>query len=308
MKKFLIKSISILLMALITLCVYPITTFAANYETSYNNYNTPEHNDWAYWSGNSVRKSSATTKDEIRWMQASINYLIKNKGLEAQLLDCDGSFGPASQKATKVLQKALGLTQDGSFGPNTIAKTKLVLSGEISLKGVKQNSGSTYSTTKSTEKVSTSQIQKVLDKYGYKTGKYWTYPSDGSANRGYKASNRYGSQYSYNYYNSWECAGFAGFVMGEVTDKKDIMSGSAKGWKKISGERNISSLQVGDIIRAGGHSAVVLSVDSKGKCKFAEAWGNAGCKINIGNFNGSYNTLSAIKDVYSVSHIWRYTG
>ena len=35
--------------------------------------------------------------------------------------EIDGSFGPATETATRAAQAALGLTQDGSCGPATLA-------------------------------------------------------------------------------------------------------------------------------------------------------------------------------------------
>ena len=104
-----------------------MTAYAANYTTKYTSYNEPESNDYAYWNGSKVVKGSNTTTNEIKWMQAALNYCISNKGLNASKLDVDGSFGPASKKATLAFQKKYGLSQDGSFGPSTIAKMKSIL-------------------------------------------------------------------------------------------------------------------------------------------------------------------------------------
>lgn len=105
------------------------TASAANYTSNYSKYDEPENSgDYAYWNGKKVVKSSSTTKEEIQWMQAAINYCIKNKGLNVKnLLDVDGSFGPASKEATIKFQKKYGLDADGSFGPSTIKKMKKVL-------------------------------------------------------------------------------------------------------------------------------------------------------------------------------------
>lgn len=104
-----------------------ISVFAANYSTNYSSYNQPESNDFAYWNGKKVVKGSGTTTNEIKWMQAALNYCISKKGLNASKLNVDGSFGPASKKTTTAFQKKYGLSQDGSFGPSTISKMKSVL-------------------------------------------------------------------------------------------------------------------------------------------------------------------------------------
>lgn len=130
MKKLSKKLVSVVL-ALVTvfttLAATATTAFAANYSTSYSSYNEPESNDYAYWNGKKVVKGSGTTTNEIKWMQAALNYCIAKKGLNASKLDVDGSFGPASKKATTAFQKKYGLSQDGSFGKNTISKMKSVL-------------------------------------------------------------------------------------------------------------------------------------------------------------------------------------
>lgn len=111
----------------LSVSVISLTASAANVSASLG-YNEPENSgDYAYWNGSKVVKSSSTTKDEIKWMQAALNYCIRNKGLNASILTIDGSFGPACKKATLAFQKKYGLSQDGSFGPTTIKKMKSVL-------------------------------------------------------------------------------------------------------------------------------------------------------------------------------------
>lgn len=130
MKKFSQKFIAVFLaiVTMFTTCISgAMTTLAANYSTNYSSYNEPESNDYAYWNGKKVVKGSGTTTNEIKWMQAALNYCISKKGLNASKLDVDGSFGPASKKTTTAFQKKYGLSQDGSFGPKTISKMKSVL-------------------------------------------------------------------------------------------------------------------------------------------------------------------------------------
>ena len=131
MKKTFRKSISLILVVitlLSTLSVFAVSASAASYPTNYSSYDQPESSDFARWNGSKVVKGSGTNKNEIKWMQAAINYCIANRGLKASYLTVDGSFGPSSKKATIEFQKAYGLTADGSFGPATIAKMKTVLS------------------------------------------------------------------------------------------------------------------------------------------------------------------------------------
>lgn len=118
-------------MAFITLvtifCTSAITVNAASQTTNYNQFTTPSSSDYAYWNGKKVVKASGTTVSEIKWMQASLNYCIKYKGLKASYISVDGSFGPASKSVTLAFQKKYGLKQDGSFGPSTISKMKTIL-------------------------------------------------------------------------------------------------------------------------------------------------------------------------------------
>lgn len=127
LSKKLVSVVLVLVTVFTTLAATATTAFAANYSTSYSSYNEPESNDYAYWNGKKVVKGSGTTTNEIKWMQAALNYCIAKKGLNASKLDVDGSFGPASKKATTAFQKKYGLTQDGSFGSKTISKMKSVL-------------------------------------------------------------------------------------------------------------------------------------------------------------------------------------
>lgn len=141
------KSISLLLAVLFVISLLPlgeVSASAANYTTSYNSYDRPETSgDYAYWNGKKTVKSSSTTKSEIKWMQAALNYCIVNKGVSASKLDVDGSFGPASKKATQAFQKKYSLSVDGSFGPSTIKKMISVLNSSSS------SSSSTTSTSQS---------------------------------------------------------------------------------------------------------------------------------------------------------------
>jgi len=143
MKKTFRKSISLILIILTlvsTLSVFAVSASAASYPTNYTSYNAPENNDYAYWSGSKMVKGSGTSKDEVRYIQAALNYCIKYEGLNTDYIAVDGSFGPASAKATRAFQKACGLTQDSSFGPNCIKKLKEVLNdGKATFKSEKSD-------------------------------------------------------------------------------------------------------------------------------------------------------------------------
>lgn len=146
MKKIKLLTTLVLVFAMILSCL-TVSANAATDPTNYAAYTTPSSSDYAYWNGSSVVKASGTTTSEIKWMQASLNYCKKYKGLAlSAYLTVDGSFGPASKTACTAFQKKYGLTQDGSFGPSTIAKMKSVLSSGT---GSASASASTTSTTTS---------------------------------------------------------------------------------------------------------------------------------------------------------------
>lgn len=167
MKKSITKflSIALSLATVFSINAFGMTAFAANYTTNYSNYDAPENSgDYAYWNGSKVVRSGSTSKDEVMWMQAALNYCITNKGLSTSKLNVDGSFGPASKAATTAFQKKYGLSVDGSFGPSTISKMKSVLNPpaptpapsntSISASSIKTQITSTYSSAKKLAKVS----------------------------------------------------------------------------------------------------------------------------------------------------------
>ena len=340
------KVIAVVLCLITMFSVMSISTVAANYTTSYTSYSTPSNSgDYAYWNGSKVVRASGTTVSEVKWMQAALNYCIKYRGLSGSYLDVDGSFGPASKKATTAFQKAYGLSVDGSFGPSTIKKMKDVLKSS-------PNNNTTTSTAKNDGKITTEMIKAVCDKYGYANGKYWTiYDNNGKKASGtWNASKTYfsnrknccstinktvkndlyatnnpvknGDYYkSYNYQSQYECHGFACYVMAKVVQNitgknNDVIprDGSKNGWTKIAA-KNATDLKVGDIVRVNGsdavHSAIVYSIDSNGKITFLEAGGGSACKIRLGvgfDFSTKYYTLQKIKDNFTLEYVYRYTG
>lgn len=299
---------------------------AANYTTEYWKYSTPTSTDYAYWNGSRVVKSRTTTKSDMRWMQATLNHCIAMEGLQADYIDVDGSLGPASCKLVGIWQQAckdIGIYKgaiDSSFGPQSIACMLTVLNDEKATFASEPVSAPKNETT-----ITTEAIYEVLNKYGYKTGAYWTRYEPSVKNNDcskvrftkdddlYASSNKAtanGSYKSYNYEQSWECAGFSRYVMAKVTGTNCIpRNGSDNNWEKLT---NVSELQVGDIVvttgHSTGHSAIVLSVNGK-NCTFAEVWGSYGSKISVnGKFNGRCSTLEQIKNTYHLDYVYRFRG
>lgn len=302
------KLLALVLSVISVFSIFTVTALAA--DISYSKYDTPESSgDYAYWNGSKVVKSSSTNNNEIKWMQASMNYLISVGYISGSYLTVDGSFGPASKAMCIKFQAKTGLSQDGSFGPGTIQKMKDVLSSKPWQKKT--------TTTSSNSKITTDAIKKVLNNYGYATGKYWTYKAGGSATSSYVATTRKGRAYSYKY-NGVECYGFANFVMHIVTGKNvNPNNGNKDGWKYIKAS-DVSELKVGDIVRIGksnsnGHSGIVLTKDSKGNCTFAQCFGGVDNKISIGTSLastsfGSHSTLSSMKNKGVLLYVYRYVG
>lgn len=76
-----------------------------------------------------VERSDNTTDEEIAWMQASLNFMIDHMGLEAEHLEVDGSYGPASAAATAAFREAVGLPAEGGFDGAAIEKMQQLLKG-----------------------------------------------------------------------------------------------------------------------------------------------------------------------------------
>lgn len=304
------KIIAILLALVAVFSLCSISAAAFSYDGSYGNYDAPENSgDYAQWNGSKMVKSSSTDKREVQWMQAALNYCKKNLGVSfSDYLEIDGKFGPASKKATQAFQSKYKLTVDGSFGPSTIKKMKDVL----------PPTPTPAPTPSPSSKITTKQIQSVLDTYGYVTNKYWNHKSGASATSGYMATNQKGRSYSYSY-NGVECYGFANFVMHKVTGVKSVNpnNGNKDGWKYIKAS-DVKELKVGDIVRIGksnsnGHSGVVLTVDGAGNCTFAQCFGGVDNKISIGtklasSSFGSHGTLSSMKNNGVLLYVYRYVG
>ncbi len=302
------RLLALVLAVISVISIFTLTVFAA--DTSYSKYDTPESSgDYAYWNGKKVVKSGSTNTSEIKWMQASMNYLISVGYISGSYLTVDGSFGPASKAMCIKFQAKTGLSKDGSFGPGTIQKMKDVLN--------KKPWEKTTTTTSSNSEITTDAIKKVLNSYGYETDKYWTYKAGGNPTSSYVATTRKGKAYSYNY-NGVQCYGFANFVMHIVTGKNvNPNNGNKDGWKYIKAS-DVTELKVGDIVRIGksnndGHSGIVYTKDSKGNCTFAQCYGGSNNKISIGtslnsSYYGSHSTLSSMKNKGVLLYVYRYVG
>lgn len=59
-------------------------------------------------------------EEQIKWAQAALNYCIAAEGLDADPLEVDGHFGPASRKTTAAFQRAAGLVDDGELDALTV--------------------------------------------------------------------------------------------------------------------------------------------------------------------------------------------
>ena len=173
--------------------------------------------------------------------------------------------------------------------------------------------------------INTAMIDSVCKKYNYYAGYYWTYgPYDGTTystsspkrNRGYVATKSKGTpagaagNYNGYVYNGFEeCYGFACFLMSQVTGTDvNPNKGNVNGWKKY-GSSSVSSLKVGDIVRASGHSAVVYKDNGNGTYEFIEVWGGVNNDIKYGKFTpgNAYNTLQQIKNI-GLDYVYRYEG
>ncbi len=233
--------------------------------------------------------------------------------------EIDNSYGPATRKAVKKYQSENSLEVDGKCGPATTRSINQRIDTINSNSEQVSPSDSDEVPTNEVTTITTEDIYEVLDKYGYKTGAYWTRYEPSAKNSdcsqvrftkdddlyasGTKATKK-GDFKSFNYESSWECAGFSRYVMSKVTNTDCIpRNGSTEDWEKVT---NVTELKVGDIVVTSGHSAIVLYVDGT-NCQFAEAWGSYGSKIAIGGkFNGSCATLEEIKNTYNLKYVYRF--
>lgn len=243
MKRRFRKSISLILVVitlLSTLSVFAVSASAASYPTNYSSYDTPESNDYARYNGSKMVKGSSTNKNEVKWIQAALNFCIANRGLNASYLTVDGDFGKNSKNATVAFQKAYGLSADGSFGGATITKMKAVLADRnISNVTSFSSSGLTFDPkggTMETTKIYSSNGQVTMP-YAKKAGKTllgWT--NDRAAKT---AVYKPGVTYDLNWTNSTP---FFYAVWGDFTQKNILQVNANASSKYLSGSwRNLKN-------------------------------------------------------------------
>ena len=287
-----------------------------------------------------VYETDGTTGQEFRFIKSGSNYVLEPKcapscalnvygtsasnGSNVNIWTKSGNSTQAwvmeynSSSAAYVIRcaanKNLVLTATGTSNSSNVALANYSSGNKSQLWSAAKVGGSTPSPSGA---ITTQSIQAVLDKYNYKSGKYWT-PKNASDSRtsGYMSSDRYSSD-SY-IYEGKQCYGFANFVMHEVTGTTvNPGNGTNKYWEYIPAS-NVTELKVGDIVRIGenngenGHTGVVLTVNGT-TCTFAECWGGKGSKINIGGklssrIYGSHSSLSSMKSKGVLFYVYRYKG
>ena len=166
---------------------------------------------------------------------------------------------------------------------------------------------STFKTEAAT--ITTSSIDVVCQKYGFTSGKYWTYKGASNATKYTASTTPAGTNgyVGYKYAGGQQCWAFARFLMTQVTGAS---VGTGK-WVKIAAQ-NVNNLQVGDVVCIGDtvHTSVVYKDLGGGNYQFIEVWGSINNKIYIGNFNGNSNkgkTLAGIKSL-GLKYVYRYGG
>ena len=106
-----------------------------------------------------------------------------------------------------------------------------------------------------------------------------------------------------------ECYGFAEFLGYKLTGQ--YPSSQWTHYTSVSEVNNAGGIKVGDVIRAGGHSAFVLSV-SGNTFKTVEVWSSDKHKNKIvynTTFNSYYNTIEDVSKAYNgISYVARFNG
>ena len=288
-----------------------------------------------------VYETDGTTGQQFRFIKSGSNYVLEPKCAPTCALNVYGTSASnganvniwtksgnstqawvmeySSSSSAYIIRSAantnLVLTATGTANSSNVALANYNSGNKSQLWAAEKVSTSTPS---SGGVITTQSIQAVLDKYNYKTGKYWT-PKNASDSRtsGYMGSDRFSSE-SY-IYEGYQCYGFANFVMHEVTGTTVNPNNRNNSYWEYLTPSQTTELKVGDIVRIGksnsdGHSGVVLSVNGT-KCTFAECWGgtSSGNKINIGgalnsSAYGSHTTLSTMKSKGVLLYVYRYKG
>ena len=286
-----------------------------------------------------VYETDGTTGQEFRFIKSGSNYVLEPKcapscalnvygtsasnGSNVNIWTKSGNSTQAwvmeynSSSSAYVIRCAantnLVLTATGTSNSSNVALANYSSGNKSQLWSAAKVGGSTPSPSGA---ITTQNIQAVLDKYNYKTGKYWTPINAGdSRTSGYMGSDRPSST-SYYYDKGSQCWGFANFVLHEVTGTaSNPNNGNNSNWEKLSPSQ-VSSLKVGDHVRIkywstknnawSWHSGVVLTANGD-NYTFAECWGGVNNKIVIGGkLNASYGTMSSIKSV--LEFVYRYKG
>ena len=286
-----------------------------------------------------VYETDGTTGQQFRFIKSGSNYVLEPKcapscalnvygtsasnGSNVNIWTKSGNSTQAwvmeynSSSAAYVIRCAantnLVLTATGTSNSSNVALANYSSGNKSQLWSAAKVGGSTPSPSGA---ITTQSIQAVLDKYNYKTGKYWTPINAGdSRTSGYMGSDRPSST-SYYYDKGSQCWGFANFVLHEVTGTaSNPNNGNNSNWEKLSPSQ-VSSLKVGDHVRIkywstknnawSWHSGVVLTANGD-NYTFAECWGGVNNKIVIGGkLNASYGTMSSIKSV--LEFVYRYKG
>ena len=286
-----------------------------------------------------VYETDGTTGQQFRFIKSGSNYVLEPKcapscalnvygtsasnGSNVNIWTKSGNSTQAwvmeynSSSAAYVIRCAantnLVLTATGTSNSSNVALANYSSGNKSQLWSAAKAGGSTPTPSGA---ITTQSIQAVLDKYNYKTGKYWTPINAGdSRTSGYMGSDRPSST-SYYYDKGSQCWGFANFVLHEVTGTaSNPNNGNNSNWEKLSPSQ-VSSLKVGDHVRIkywstknnawSWHSGVVLTANGD-NYTFAECWGGVNNKIVIGGkLNASYGTMSSIKSV--LEFVYRYKG
>ena len=185
---------------------------------------------------------------------------------------------------------------------------------------VTAKSGSSAATARVYVSFSTSQIQAVCAEKGYVSGAFWSYsksagnPTAFSASR-FKATtssatkkNRPGDgdYVGYAFDLAAECMGFAHYIGYQISGVQP-----KQGWTKFESIAQVKAeggLQIGDILRNSGHSAIVYDILSDGTLTFAEAWGSNNNLIKVGGrFAGNAGYVS-LDTIPGFVYVYRFKG
>ena len=175
--------------------------------------------------------------------------------------------------------------------------------------------------------ITRADIDKACEKFGIKTGKYWTYNYksisddknllDEAAKKGFKASDTpYGSLYAssykgnvhkgeYYYHGYRQCWGFAELLGRTITEGKS----PTNKWRKLNSLEEVAQeggLQVGDVIQSSTHTAMVVEVKD-GEFKVIQCLGSAENKITIDGFSTGGKKYTTLESIPKLKYVARYS-